>query len=48
MMGWGYGNMMGSGGGVFGLLGLLFWIVIYVDAVLLSMWLWQQLQKGKK
>jgi len=41
MMGWGYG-MMGSG---FGFLALLFWIIIFVDAVLLAIWLWKQIQK---
>jgi len=32
-----------SGG--FWLLGSLVWIVIFVDLVLLGMWLWKQLQK---
>lgn len=45
MMGWGYGTMMGSG---WGALGLVFWIIIFVDAILLGVWLWQQIQKGKK
>lgn len=47
-MGWGYGGWMGSGWGLFGLLGLIFWLVVFVDFVLLGMWLWQQIQKGKK
>ncbi|CAN5132397.1 hypothetical protein BH11PAT1_BH11PAT1_8050 [soil metagenome] len=43
MMGYGnFGNMMGGG---FGFLGLIFWIVILVDLILLGMWLWKQLQK---
>lgn len=44
MMGWGYSNMMG-GYSIFGLIGFIFWIVIFVDAVLLGMWLWKQIQK---
>ncbi len=45
MMGWNYGYMMGSNWGSFGLLGFLFWIVIFIDSILLGMWLWKQLQK---
>ena len=43
MMGLGYGSggMMGG----FALLGLLFWAVMFIDLVLLGMWLWKQLQK---
>lgn len=48
MMGWGYGNMMGSGFGLFGLIGLVFWIVLFIDSILLGIWLWQQIQRGKK
>ena len=42
MMGWGgygYGGMMNSG------LGLIFWIVILVDLILLGVWLWKQINK---
>lgn len=48
MMGWNYQYMMGQGWSTFGVLGIFFWIVIFVDAILLGLWLWQQLQKGKK
>ncbi len=45
MMGWGgYGNMMNGAWGI-GLLGFIFWIVLFVDLILLGMWLWKQLQK---
>lgn len=44
MMGTGWGNMMGGWNGV-GALGLIFWIILLVDAILLGMWLWKQLQK---
>lgn len=43
MMGLGYGNMMGGYG--FGLIATLFWIVSFVDLVLLGIWLWKQIQK---
>jgi hypothetical protein len=40
----GYGNgMMGWGGA--GILGLMFWIILFIDAILLGIWLWQQIQK---
>lgn len=45
MMGWGYGNMMGAG---FGSVGLVFLIIIFIDAILLAVWLWQQIQKGSR
>ena len=41
MMGYGYGVNWG----VFGLLGFIFWIVIFIDAILLMIWLWRQVQK---
>jgi len=41
----GYGNFENMMGGGFGFLGLIFWIVILVDLILLGMWLWKQLQK---
>ncbi len=40
---WGYQNMMNWGG--FWFLGTLFWVVIFIDLVLLGMWLWKQLNK---
>lgn len=36
--GWG---MMGGAGFLF----TIFWIVIFVDAILLGIWLWQQITK---
>jgi len=38
---WGYG-MMGSG---FGFLGVILWLVIIIDLILLAFWLWKQIQK---
>lgn len=42
MMGYGYGAGMMSGTGIFGLLA---WIVVLVDLVLVGIWLWQQISK---
>jgi hypothetical protein len=39
---WGYGDMMGSG---WGILGLLLFVFILIDAILLAVWLWKQIQK---
>ena len=39
MMGYGYG---GAGGGEFG---LLTWLVVFVDLVLVGVWLWKQIKK---
>lgn len=41
----GYGNMMGGGYGLFGLVGSLFWLVLFIDAILFGIWLWKQIQK---
>lgn len=43
MMGYGYGgwDMMGSAG----IFGLLTWLVVLVDLVLVGIWLWQQISK---
>ncbi|MBI3955999.1 hypothetical protein HY339_01975 [Candidatus Gottesmanbacteria bacterium] len=47
MMGWNYGgSMMGAAGG-WGLFGSLYGIVIFIDLVLLGLWLWKQISKGK-
>ena len=40
---WGYQNMAGWGG--FWFLGTIFWAVIFIDLILLGMWLWKQLNK---
>lgn len=40
--------MMGSaygGWGAFGLIGSLFWIILFIDAILLGIWLWKQINK---
>lgn len=43
MMGyWGYGSMMNWG---FGFLGLIFWVVVLADLILLGIWLWKQINK---
>lgn len=38
---YGYGEMMGSAG----TLGLLTWLVIFIDLILVGVWLWQQIAK---
>lgn len=43
MMGYGWNNMMGGWGG-FGLLVSLFWIVLFVDLILLGIWLWKKIR----
>ncbi|MEK7595095.1 MAG: hypothetical protein AAB443_00685 [Patescibacteria group bacterium] len=43
MMGY-YGNGSYS---LFGLVGFLFWTVLFVDLVLVGIWLWRQLDKKK-
>ena len=47
MMGWGNeGNMMyGNGFGAFGIIFSLFWLVGFIDLVLLGLWLFKQLMK---
>ncbi len=47
MMGWSYGwnNMMSGNWGVFGLLGILFWIVGFIDLILVGIYLWKKIQK---
>lgn len=45
MMGYGFSNMMGASGGVFGLVGSIVWLVILTDLVLLGIWLWKQISK---
>lgn len=48
MMGWdyGYGGMMQGGWGVgVGFLGFLFWVVVFVDLVLLGVFLWKKIKK---
>jgi len=47
MMGYfgGRGMMDWGSFGAFGTLAFLFWVVIFVDLVLLGFWLWKQLNK---
>lgn len=40
-MGYGYGGMMGGGMS----LGVITWIVVIIDLVLLGIWLYQQITK---
>lgn len=50
MMGWGYGYGNGASGfgWGFGILAFLFWLVIFIDAILAGIWLWQQIRATKK
>lgn len=45
-----YSNMMNwnGGWGVFGVLCVIFWIVVFIDLVLLGVWLWKQINNSKK
>lgn len=45
MMGYWNGGMMNWGG--FGVAAFIFWIVLFIDSILLGIWLWQQIQ-GRK
>ena len=49
MMGF-YNSMMSwnSGWGVFGILCIVFWVVVFVDLLLLGVWLWKQIKNPKK
>jgi hypothetical protein len=50
MMGWGYGYGNGVNGTFwgFGVLALLFWLVVFIDFILAGIWLWQQIRAPKK
>ena len=39
---WGYGLMMGGGAGVFGSLVVL---VLFIDLILVGIWLWKEISK---
>jgi len=41
MMGYGYGSMMGG----WGSFGIITWLVVIIDLVLLGIWLWKQISK---
>jgi len=48
MMGfYGYNNMMNqpAGWGLYGLFGIIGWIVVLADLILVGMWLWKQINK---
>lgn len=47
---WGYGNMMGYDSRIWmgSFWGWGFWLVVFIDLVLLGFWLWQQIQKLQK
>ncbi|MEK7531695.1 MAG: hypothetical protein AAB545_02080 [Patescibacteria group bacterium] len=40
----GYGNGLGMMGGA-GTYGFITWIVLFIDLVLVGVWLWQQISK---
>lgn len=42
---WGNGFMMDGAGPPGNLLMFLLWIVVFIDLVLLGIWLWKQIQK---
>ncbi|MBI2047980.1 MAG: hypothetical protein HYT27_02475 [Parcubacteria group bacterium] len=46
MMGYGLSNvgLWGAFGGV-GTLGFLTWLIVFIDLVLLAVWLWKQINK---
>lgn len=41
MMGYGYWNMMGG----FGALGLITWLIVLFDLMLLGIWLWKKINQ---
>lgn len=43
-MGYGYGGGLGVASSA-NLLGLLTWLIIFIDFVLVGIWLWQQITK---
>lgn len=48
MMGWdgyGYGNMTNGFGWGIGALGLLFWLIAFIDLILLGVFLWKRIRK---
>ncbi len=48
MMGFGnFNNMMnfGTGFAAFSFLGFLFWLIAFIDLILLGVWLWKQVSK---
>lgn len=48
MMGFYNGMNWNSGWGVWGILWVVFWLVVFIDLVLLGVWLWKQLKSSKK
>lgn len=47
MMNWGSNHManFGAGMGWLGFLGLIFWLVVLIDLILLGFWIWKQIQR---
>jgi hypothetical protein len=43
--GYGYGSMMNGFGWGFGLVGFLFWLVVFIDLVLFGIFLWKKISK---
>ncbi|HEY9583075.1 MAG TPA: hypothetical protein VJK09_02050 [Candidatus Paceibacterota bacterium] len=43
--GYEYGGDWGLMGGGFGFLGVVTWLVIIIDGILLGIWLWQKISK---
>jgi len=39
------GMMDWAGYGAFGIVGFLFWLIIFIDLILLGMWFWKQINK---
>lgn len=40
----GYGNGWGMGGGFAGF-GIVTWVIVTIDLILLGLWLWKQIKK---
>ena len=46
---WGYeGGMMGANWAIMGAVSLVFWVIVSFDAILLGIWLWQNIQRKIK
>jgi hypothetical protein len=45
MMGWNYGYVGSMMGSSFGFFGVLIYIVLLIDLILLGVWLWKKINK---